>query len=176
MFANQVAVITGASSGIGWSLAKELSRQGAKVGLVTRRRENLEKLAAEIAAAGGTAAIAAADVGERRQIVAAIRDLERQLGPIDQLVANAGVGTPTRLEPMNVEEIERTFQVNVLGVVYAIEAALPDMLSRKATGLCFAHARRPRGLSALSLRAVLSASLPGRCRRRARLAKHCRST
>src|SRR3954467_3096687 len=64
-FANQVAVITGASSGIGWALAKELSRQGARVGLVARRRENLQKLAAEIAAANRTPPLAAADPPDR---------------------------------------------------------------------------------------------------------------
>jgi short-subunit dehydrogenase len=129
-FANQVAVITGASSGIGWALAKELSRRGAKVGLVARRRENLEKLAAEIAAANGTAAFATADVADREQTISAIRSLSAQLGPIDLLVANAGYGVPTQLEPMNVPEIEKTFKINVFGVIYSIEAALPDMLSR----------------------------------------------
>src|SRR5262249_37359419 len=90
-FANQVAVITGASSGIGWALAKERSRQGARVGLVARRRENLEKLAAEIRGAGGAVALEAADVADRGQAVAAVRALAAQLGPIDLLVANAGL-------------------------------------------------------------------------------------
>ncbi len=129
-FAGQVAVITGASSGIGWALAKALARQGARVGLVARRREALEHLAAEIGQAGGTAVAAPADVGEREPVVAAIRDVAARLGPVDLLVANAGVGTPTVLEPFNVAEIEKMFRVNTLGVVYAIEAVLPDMLRR----------------------------------------------
>jgi short-subunit dehydrogenase len=129
-FAGQAAVVTGASSGIGWALARALAAEGARVGLVARRREALEKLAAEIGQAGGCAAIAAADVGEREPTVKAIRDLAAQLGPIDLLVANAGVGAPTRLEPFNVSDMEKMLRVNTLGVIYAIEAVLPEMLRR----------------------------------------------
>jgi len=129
-FAGQVAIITGASSGIGWALAKRLAGEGARVGLVARRREALEQLAAEISAAGGTAALAPADVGERQPTVAAIHELAARLGPIDLLVANAGVGAPTRLDPFNVPEMETMFRVNTLGVIYSIEAVLPEMLRR----------------------------------------------
>ncbi len=129
-FANQVAVITGASSGIGWALGKVLAGEGCKVGLVARRQEKLQVLAEEIRQGGGTAALAAADVGDRRQTLAAIRGLAAQLGSVDLLVANAGVGMPTRLDPMNVADIEEMFRVNTLGVVYAIEAVLPEMLRR----------------------------------------------
>lgn len=129
-FANQVAVITGASSGIGWALAKELARQGARVGLVARRHDKLSALADEIRRDGGTVATAAADVADRGQVVPAIRDLAGRLGPVDLLVANAGVGMPTLLEPLNVVDVEQMFRVNVLGMVYAFEAVLPDMLRR----------------------------------------------
>jgi short-subunit dehydrogenase len=125
-FPFQTAIITGASSGIGWSLAKELARQGAKVGLVARRRDNLERLAHEI---GPHAAFEAADVADREQSVAAIRSLSSRLGPIDLLVANAGVGAPTAVEPMNTPDIRKMFEVNVFGVIHAIEAVLPDMVS-----------------------------------------------
>jgi short-subunit dehydrogenase len=129
-FAGQVAVVTGASSGIGWSLAKALAAEGARVGLVARRRDALEKLAAEIGQAGGTATVAPADVGERPQTVAAIHEVAGRLGPVDLLVANAGVGAPTLLEPFNVPEMEKMFRVNTLGVIYAVEAVLPEMLRR----------------------------------------------
>ncbi len=129
-FAGQVAVVTGASSGIGWALAKALAKEGARVGLVARRREALEQLAAEIARAGGAAAVAAADVSERQPTVAAVQEVATRLGPVDLLVANAGVGAPTLLEPFNVPQVERMFRVNTLGVVYAIEAVLPEMLRR----------------------------------------------
>jgi short-subunit dehydrogenase len=129
-FANQIAVITGASSGLGWAMAKELASQGCKLGLLARRLDKLEELAQEIRAAGGTVAIAPANVAERRETVAAIHSLRDQLGPIDLLIANAGVGLPTPLEPLNIEQVELMFKVNTLGVVYSIEAVLPDMLKR----------------------------------------------
>jgi short-subunit dehydrogenase len=129
-FANQVAIVTGASSGIGWELARELARGGCKVGLVARRRDKLETLAADIRQAGGTAAIAPADVAERAPTVAAIHALAAELGPIDLLVANAGLGLPTLLDPLNITDVENMIRINLLGVVYAIEAVLPEMLRR----------------------------------------------
>jgi short-subunit dehydrogenase len=131
-FNNQVAVITGASSGIGWELAREMARQGCRVGLVARRRDNLAALAEEITKAGGTAAFAPADVADREQTVSAIRDVREQLGPVDLLIANAGVGAPTVLNPLNVANVEKMYRVNVFGVIYSIEAVLPEMLTRRS--------------------------------------------
>jgi short-subunit dehydrogenase len=128
--ANQTAVITGASSGIGWALAQALAGKGCKVGLVARRQEQLAALAQQIKQAGGQAAIAPADVGDRAAVLAAVRQVREQLGPIDLLVANAGVGAPTLLDPVNVGDAEKMFQINVLGVIYCIEAVLPEMLQR----------------------------------------------
>jgi short-subunit dehydrogenase len=129
-FANQVAIITGASSGIGWALAKELAAGGCRLGLLARRQDKLEELAQEIRTAGGTAAIAPANVADRQQTVAAIQSLREQLGPVDLLIANAGIGQPTPLEPLNTELVESMFKVNTFGVIYAIEAVLPEMLQR----------------------------------------------
>jgi short-subunit dehydrogenase len=131
-FANQVAIITGASSGIGHALARTLAAEGCKVGLVARRNEQLAELAAAISAAGGTAAFATADIAAREQAVRAIREVAGRLGPVDLLIANAGVGAPTILEPFNVGDVEQMFRVNVLGVVYAFEAVLPEMLQRRS--------------------------------------------
>jgi short-subunit dehydrogenase len=97
--------------------------------LLARRINRLEALKNEF---GDAAAIAQADVGERSQVVAAIHELAGKLGPVDLLIANAGVGHHTNLEPFNVEEIEQTIRVNLLGVVYAIEAVLPSMLERRS--------------------------------------------
>ena len=129
-FANQVAIITGASSGIGWELAKTLAAQQCIVGVLARRKDRLEALVEEIRAAGGKAAYAVADVAERAATIAAFHGLRDQLGPIDLLIANSGVGVPTTLEPMNIDEVDVMFKVNTLGVVYAIEAVLPEMLKR----------------------------------------------
>jgi short-subunit dehydrogenase len=128
--AGQVAVVTGASSGIGRSLARILAERGCKVGLVARRREQLDALAAEIAARGGVSAIGVADVAERQQTLDALAQIAAALGPVDLLVANAGVGAPTLLDPANVPDVERMFRVNVLGVIYSLEAVLPAMLKR----------------------------------------------
>jgi short-subunit dehydrogenase len=128
---DQVAVVTGASSGIGQALARVLAEEGWKVGLLARRRENLEELAGAIQRAGGKCEVAAADVGRRDQVLAAFETLRHSLGPIDLLIANAGTGAPTLLEPCNIEQIETMFRVNVLGVVYCIEAVLPEMLARQ---------------------------------------------
>src|SRR5262249_37085513 len=86
-FANQVAVITGASSGLGWALARVLAAQGCKVGLLARRREQLETLAQEIRQSGGTAALAPADVADRGQTLAGIEQLRAELGAVDLLIA-----------------------------------------------------------------------------------------
>src|SRR5579859_1828197 len=128
--AKRVAIVTGASSGIGYELSKVLAQEGYQVGLIARRRENLEKLAGEIKSANGTCAIVSADVAQRDQIHQAVTAIRSQLGPIDLLVANAGVGAPTLLEPINIDAIEKMVQVNLLGVIYSIEAVLPEMLSR----------------------------------------------
>jgi short-subunit dehydrogenase len=130
-FANRVAIVTGASSGIGRALAKALAGEGAKLGLLARREDLLKALAEEIRAEGATVAVAAADVTDRAQTETAIHHLGSQLGPIDLLLANAGVGTPTLLDPVNVADVEQMFRVNVLGVVYAIAAVLPEMLRRR---------------------------------------------
>jgi NADP-dependent 3-hydroxy acid dehydrogenase YdfG len=131
-FADRVALVTGASSGIGRELALRLGRQGAKVGLVARRRELLDELAVTIRSAGGTVAPAAADVSRRDEMQSAARAIRAELGPIDLLIANAGVGTPTLLDPVNIHDVERMVQVNLLGVIYAVEAVLPDMLARRS--------------------------------------------
>jgi short-subunit dehydrogenase len=128
---SQVAVITGASSGIGQALARRLAAEGCKVGLVARRRELLSDLAQEIEKTGVPVTFETADVSQREQAVEAIRKVAAPLGPVDLLIANAGVGAPTIVEPFNVGDIEKMFRVNVLGVVYSLEAVLPQMLQRR---------------------------------------------
>ncbi len=129
-FANQVAVITGASSGIGWWLAKILADQRCKVGLIARRKDKLDALADEIRQGGGAAAVAVADVSERRQTLDAIAAVRGALGPVDLLIANSGIGKPTPLEPLDTVTVEHMMRVNLFGVIYAIEGVLPEMLER----------------------------------------------
>lgn len=124
----KVAVVTGASSGIGWALAKALAAEGCRVGLIARREEPLRQLAAEI---GSAAHVAVADVSNRNSIEGAVASVRAALGPVDLAFANAGVGKPTLLDPVNVADVEAMFQVNVLGMVYLFTAVLPEMLARK---------------------------------------------
>ncbi|VTU01587.1 short chain dehydrogenase reductase family protein : Short chain dehydrogenase/reductase family oxidoreductase OS=Myxococcus fulvus (strain ATCC BAA-855 / HW-1) GN=LILAB_16725 PE=3 SV=1: adh_short [Gemmataceae bacterium] len=128
----QVAVVTGASSGIGWELARQLAAEGAKVAIVARRAEQLHALRKVITDAGGTAAAFVCDVGSRESVEATVRAVTEQLGPIDLVIANAGVGRPTHLDPVNMADVEDTFRINLMGVVYTLSAALPGMLARKS--------------------------------------------
>ena len=126
----RTAIITGASSGIGAALSLRLAADGWRVGLVARRSKLLAELAALIDGFGGTASTTVADVTDREATCRAIRLLEYEVGATDLLIANAGVGTPTLLEPMNTPQIEQMIRVNLLGVIYSIEAVLPGMLQR----------------------------------------------
>ena len=125
-----VVVVTGASSGIGRATAIALASRGYRVGLIARRREVLDSVAAEIAGADGRASVATADVGDRDALRSAIAAIVGELGPIEVMIANAGYGVPTGVDPLNTAEVEETFRVNVLGVVYSIESVLPAMLRR----------------------------------------------
>jgi short-subunit dehydrogenase len=76
------------------------------------------------------AVLAVADVGDRATLRAAVAEVEGRLGPADVMVANAGFGMPTHLDPLNIADVEETIRVNVMGVIYSIEAVLPGMLAR----------------------------------------------
>ena len=126
----RVAIVTGASSGIGWSLARELARQGWAVGLTARRTEKLEELRARIEADGGVAAWATADAADREATHAAIASLRDTLGPVDLMVANAGVGISEPLLTPNAEDYAFMVGVNLLGPYYAFEAVVQEMRAR----------------------------------------------
>jgi len=127
----RVAIVTGASSGLGHALSRQLAREGYVLGLTARREPLLTDLAAEIQRAGGQAAFATADAGDREATHAAIGALASELGPADLLVANAGVGLSQPVFQPNAADYERMVQVNLLGPYYAVEAVLPAMLERR---------------------------------------------
>ena len=125
-----IVAITGASGGLGAALAIELGRRGHAVGLMARRSSELEGVSASVRAAGGTAAVRAVDVTDRSAVLAAVRALETELGPIDIAVANAGAGRPTPARKLNAEHVAAIFRLNVDGAVNLFEATLPGMLAR----------------------------------------------
>lgn len=127
-----VAVITGASTGIGEALARELARRGWAVGVIARRQELLDGVVAAITAAGGRAAAVAADVTDRTSIEAAVQKLEVALGPCDLLVANAGTSAPSKATKNFVPAVELVMKLNYFGVVYTAAAVLPGMVARKS--------------------------------------------
>ena len=124
----EVAVVTGASSGLGAELARQLARAGLKVGLTARRADELESVAASIRSEWGTACVAVADASDRDATRSAFEEIARQLGPVDLLIANAGVGLGTSAGQFSGEAFERMVRVNLIGAGYAIEAVLPDMI------------------------------------------------
>ena len=131
-FRDRTALVTGASSGIGRAIALRLGREGARVGLVDRDAGGLEKLRNEMDNLGARSASAVADVCSREAVHAAGAGLAGQLGPVELLFPCAGVCGFEVVNNLNVPQVERTMQVNFLGVVYAIEAVLPAMLERRA--------------------------------------------
>jgi NADP-dependent 3-hydroxy acid dehydrogenase YdfG len=122
-----VALVTGASSGIGAATAATLAGQGAAVALAARRRDRLEELAAEIRGQGGTALVLDCDVTDQEQAAAAVQRTAAELGRLDTLVNNAGVMLLGPAAGAPLAEWQRMVDLNVLGVLYCAHAALPHL-------------------------------------------------
>jgi NADP-dependent 3-hydroxy acid dehydrogenase YdfG len=123
-----VALVTGASSGIGEATARTLAAQGAAVALAARRTERLEQLAQDITRDGGRALVIGADVADKTQAQAAVARTVAELGRLDILVNCAGVGRPGPIENAPLDDWEQLVRVNLLGVLYTTYAALPHLL------------------------------------------------
>jgi len=123
-------MITGASSGIGRGLSVELARQGAKVGLVARRAEVLEEVIREIESVGGKAVALPADVQDASSMSLAAEKLRTDVGPIDILIANAGIGPTRDAANIDAAEIAGVINVNVIGASNSAAAVIPAMVER----------------------------------------------
>ncbi len=129
---NQHVLITGGSSGIGLSLARQAVQAGARVSLVARDRSKLDAAAARIAleSPAGRIFVASADVSVEAEVLAAIAASEAALGPVDVLITSAGIARPGYFEEVPVAVFERTMAVNYLGTVYPLKALVPAMRAR----------------------------------------------
>jgi NADP-dependent 3-hydroxy acid dehydrogenase YdfG len=123
-----VALVTGASSGIGAATAAELAAQGAAVALAARRRDRLEALAAGIRDQGGAALVLESDITDQKQAADAVARTVTELGRLDTLINNAGVMLlgPAAAAPLS--EWQQMVELNVLGLLYCAHAALPHLL------------------------------------------------
>ncbi len=124
-----VALITGASSGIGEATARSLAERGATVALAARRVDRLQTLSEELEAAGGRTLVIEADVSEQPQAEQAVERTVSELGRLDTLVNNAGVMLLGPAVGAPLEEWQRMLGVNVAGLLYCAHAALPHLLS-----------------------------------------------
>jgi short-subunit dehydrogenase len=125
-------MITGASSGIGKGLALEIAARGARLGLLARREDVLNELVAEIKKQNGTAVAAGADVRDPNAVRAAAERFRVELGPIDVMIANAGIGTSKHSVELDPVEVAEVININVLGAVNSVAAVLPEMVERKS--------------------------------------------
>ena len=123
-----VALVTGASSGIGEATARRLAEDGASVVLVARRRDRLEALAAEIEQGGGTALAVEADITDRTQAEAAVQQSLERFGRLDILVNNAGLMLLGPVVGADPNEWDRMIAINAQGLLYTTHAALPYLL------------------------------------------------
>ena len=157
-----VTFVSGASSGIGRALALRLAARGETIMAVARRRDLLDQLVQEIAAAGGRAQAVACDVTDPVQVVQAIATA----GPVDRLVLCAGGGRRSVAERFAAAQLDDTLALNVMGVAHCVEAALPGMLARGqghivAVGSLAARRGLPGGAEYSAAKAALARLLEG---------------
>ena len=129
-FEGKIAMVTGASSGLGARFAKVLAKGGAQVVLASRRTERLKELRAEIEADGGAAHVVSLDVTDYASIKAAIAHAETEAGPIDILVNNSGVSTTQRLIDVTPDDYAYVMDTNQRGAFFVAQEAAKRMIAR----------------------------------------------
>jgi NADP-dependent 3-hydroxy acid dehydrogenase YdfG len=163
--AGKVVFITGASSGIGAALAREVARRGADVVLAARRTDRIQALAADLARAGRRALVVACDVTRDGDLEAAAARARETFGRIDVVVANAGFGVVGPAERLGLEDYRRQFETNVFGVLRTLYATLDDLKRSRGSftiiGSVSGHLATPGGspyaMSKFAVRALADA-------------------
>lgn len=123
-------MITGASSGIGGALAVALAKRGARLGLVARRAEALAEVARTIETNGGQALVLPADVRDADSLRQVAEQLQSTLGPVDVLIANAGIGPTRDASDLDAAEVSDVININVVGASNSAAAVVPQMVAR----------------------------------------------
>lgn len=132
IFKDKVTLVTGASQGIGESIARTFAAEGAAVALVDIQRDKLEAVAAAISAAGGRASVQAADVSKFDQAAASVDAVIKEYGRIDHLINNAGITRDNLLLRMKEEEWDAVLTINLKGVFNFTKAVVRSMLSARS--------------------------------------------
>jgi 3-oxoacyl-[acyl-carrier protein] reductase len=129
---HRVALVTGASSGIGRATALLLARQGARLALVARREGPLREVAREIEGMGREALVLPADVTRQEEVERAVAETVARWGQVDILAACAGAYIRAPVLTMTVADVEQSMAVNFYGVLHAVQAVLPHMVARRS--------------------------------------------
>lgn len=129
---SKVALITGASSGIGEGVAKLLAANGIKVGLAARRGKKLERILQEITGAGGEGLVIEMDVTDQQSVIAGVEALINRYGRIDILVNNAGIMPLSDVETLKVDEWHKMVDVNIKGTFNSTAAVLPYLMKQNS--------------------------------------------
>ncbi|MEK5037629.1 3-ketoacyl-ACP reductase [Sporosarcina sp. FSL K6-3457] len=128
----KTALITGAGRGIGRATAIAFAKEGIHVGLVGRTAAHLEEVGKELSQYGVNVTMATADVSDNESVIAAVEHVKAELGPIDILINNAGIGKFGKFLELSPEEFKNIIDVNLMGVYYVTRAVLPEMIERQA--------------------------------------------
>lgn len=126
-FEGQVALITGASSGIGAALARKFAEEGAHTVLVARRVDRIDALAAELTAAGRRSAAVAGDVTREGDLERAVQVARKEFGRVDVVVANAGLLITGRIHNLTLDDYRRQLETNVFGALRTVMAGIPAL-------------------------------------------------
>jgi short-subunit dehydrogenase len=130
-FRGKVVLITGASSGIGWALAREFAARGAHLVLAARRLDRLQSLASELQLQGSRALTVTCDVTREEDLQEAVAQAVREFGQLDIVVANAGFGVTGTFEELTHQDYQRQFDTNVFGLMHTVRACLPEIKKQR---------------------------------------------